>query len=258
MSRAAALALALSTLLCAGGSCAQVSDVGFIAEVRGRWEIVRGTPAKAVSVLRGLSVSENDRLRKVGDEATAFVVVAFYTGEIQKLTVDQTLQPRQRPALPSRLVRAIQARFQGGFVSAAVRGGARLSDGVVRAESGGTDLAAVFADMDDGLYTLTAYALDSQGSVIGSAVTTGRVEAGKNTRGPALAPGIYQLDVADGRGRAVGAAWVRSIEPERFAEAAAEMQIFSSHSNDPDPDVRAVARTVGRACLLSLDDRAQR
>jgi hypothetical protein len=249
-------AIVSSILLWGSLPAAQVSDIGFVADVRGRWEIVRGTPPITVSAQRRLTVSEGDRLRRVNDDPASFVVIAFYTGELQKYTTTATLPALARAGLRERFMRAIQARVQDGFISAAVRGGTRVNDAVVRSDGGQTDLATVFAGAEPGPYSLTVYALDKDGAIVRPALTTARVQTSGNARVAALAPGLYQIDVADGRGQAVGNAWILSVEPDRFDEAASTMRQLSPAATERDMDLRATARALSRACLLTLNDRA--
>src|SRR4029079_981677 len=90
--------------------------------------------------------------------------------------VTTTVPVREESSAFGRILRAIQQRFQAGFVSASSRGGADLPDAVVEPSPDRTDVSAVFKDLAAGSYTVPAYPVVN-GAASASARAPSRVTA---------------------------------------------------------------------------------
>lgn len=229
---------------------------GFIADVSGRWDIIRSGTAGLIPAQRRGVVNEGDTLQKRDDDPSAYIVVALYTGTMPKYTSTKKLPVRASAGALTRVMHAIQQRFQEGWVTASVRGGGEYHDAVVKTEGARTDVSAIFRGTDPGAYTVTVYAIDG-----GRPTTPPRVSARVSANGgavtiPALAPGLYQVDVSSGPMGTGGSAWIRVVPVERYDAAAKEFAQLPGADGAGGPEVRRAARAIARTYLIVLDDAA--
>jgi hypothetical protein len=228
---------------------------GFVVDLHGSWEIARAGTAATLPAARRVAVNAGDVIRKRGDDPAAFVIVALYTGTMMESKKDEVIvPPAPRSGAMGRVMRAIQQRFQEGFISASVRGGRDFHDAIVKADQRRTDLSDVFKGADPGAYTVTVHALDSNG-VVGPARTMARIEAGAGAVSiAALAPGLYQVDISGGPAGAAGSAWIRVMPADRYGAAAREFAQLPSPGDAPGHDAQNAARGIARTYLIVLDE----
>lgn len=254
MLRRVAIAVAAASLT---SSAVSAQQVGFIVDLSGRWTIAspRGETREAA---RSATLEDRDELRKLDRDATAYVIVALYTGSVQKYETTTTVSGPPAPSARERIMRAIQQRFQTGFVSGSVRGEA-FKDAVLKASASGIDVSAVFAGTPPGIYRVVAHPI-VDGRVVATVRAAGRVEvaSGHSSALPSVPPGPYQLDVSNDRtGSAAGSAWVRVVSEAEYPAAAAAFAEIAAVPSGADPDLRRAMRRTSRACLMVIDGDAQ-
>jgi hypothetical protein len=168
---------------------------------------------------------------------------------------DKTTAVPGRPATGTlaRILQAIQQRFEVGWVTASVRGGGDFHDAVVTTTRGQTDLSPVFKGADPGRYSLTIYRL-----VSGKAVPPGRTDSAAVGSGPAvipaLAPGLYQVDISGGPPGTAGSAWVRVVTPDRYGAATKEFAELPSANAVDGVEMQRAARAIKRTYLIVSDE----
>jgi len=245
------------TRAAAAAQSVQASAAGFVVDVKGRWELAR-PGAAPMPLTRKTVVNAGDTLRRGDDDPASYVIVALYTGVVEKYVVTRTVPARAESTVFGRIVRAIQQRFEEGFVTASVRGGGDLPDAVVEATPDRMDVSAVLRGLGAGTYTVTAYPV-LNGRASSSARAAERVNAAA-TGAVAIAPlppGVYQLDVSGSNPAEGGRAWIAVVAPDRYADAARAFVTRPGANVSGDADMRAAARAMARAYLIVLDAEAR-
>lgn len=229
---------------------------GFIVDLKGRWSHVRA--GDAVPAARKAVVNAGDTLQRRDDDPGSYIVVALYTGDTAKYVVTTTVPGRAESGPIGRIVRAIQQRFQSGFVSASSRGGSEVSDAVVEAGADRIDVSAALKSLPAGDYAVSTSAV-VDGTVSSNARASAHVTiapSGAITI-PSLPPGVYELNVSGANPADGGRAWILVVAPDRYPDAARAFLTRPGASAGADRDMQAAARALARAYLIVLDEAAR-
>jgi hypothetical protein len=229
-------------------------EIGFVVSVQGEWQVV-GDPKSTAKMTPLTTVHAGEVLRKV-TAGPSLIVVALYSGSIAKYIATTRLPSRDRSYVWDRVMQALRPHVHEGRISAAVRGGVDLHDLVAREDSTGVDLSGVFRNAPAGAYSITILALDDRGVPVPPPRVSTRLQVARSARGPALPSGLYQIDASSGPGGAAGLAWLRVVSPAEYSNAREAFRRLSEEADSRDPDLRAAARAVARAYLLTLDESA--
>ena len=243
---------------------------GYVVDVSGEWIVSRQRQPLAL----GDSVLSGDTIRAGAGATTGqrISVVVRGTDALRGVCEPAAARgraPRCRPlVVPSSsrtaaetfsrvmanamaLVRSHEERRYASLVSRGA--GGTLSDAVVPVRDGVGDLAAAFAALDSGRYTVCLDVVSSaDGAAPGRAECAVRVERqwseGQPLRIEGVRPGLYEVRVGDGR-----RAWVLASDERTFAGRAAELARMKAAAQGwgarvPD----AAKRRMVRAYLAAL------